>query len=105
MSDEPIDKTNHEPADEIRLAFEHLGGKFVGRIVPVNKEIDFSSVPGIRCVLPPPKRAETKPAESAEKEIDISAIGGKVVRKASDHPLAETDAPEESVEKEDEARE
>jgi hypothetical protein len=72
MSDEPIDKTNHEPADEIRHAFEHLGGKYVGRIVPVKrgKEIDFSSVPGIRCVLPPPSRveAEIKPAESVEKE-------------------------------------
>jgi hypothetical protein len=74
MSDEPIDKTNHEPADEIRHAFEHLGGKYVGRIVPVKgeKELDFSSVPGIRCVLPPPSRveAETKPAESVEKEDD-----------------------------------
>ena len=74
MSDEPIDKTNHEPADEIRQAFEHLGGKYVGRIVPIKagKETDFSSVPGIRCVLPPPSRveAETKPAESVEKEDD-----------------------------------
>jgi hypothetical protein len=72
MSDEPIDKTNHEPADEIRHAFEHLGGKYVGRIVPVNKEIDFSSIPGVRRVMPPPWRveAEPKPAESVEKEGD-----------------------------------
>jgi len=72
MSDEPIDKTIHEPADEIHHAFMRLGGKYVGRIVPLKggKEIDFSSIPGIRCVLPPPKRAETKPAESGEKEDD-----------------------------------
>lgn len=41
--------------------------------------------------MPPPSRAEaeTKPAKSAEKEIDFSAIGGKCVRKASEHPMAE----------------
>jgi hypothetical protein len=56
----------------IDLSHPSIGGRKVGHWVPVNqgKEIDFSSVPGVRCVLPPPSRAEaeTKPAESVEKE-------------------------------------
>jgi hypothetical protein len=82
MSDEPIDKTNHEPADEIRHAFEHLGGKYVGRIVPVQ----------------------------TEKEISFEHLGGKCVLKPSDHPMykraksVESEQPEESVEKENEGR-
>ena len=58
------------------ISFEHLGGKYVGRIVPVNKEIDFSSIPGVRCVMPPPSwvEAETKPAESVQKEDDAPEI-------------------------------
>jgi len=80
MYDELINKTNHEPADEIHHAFKRLGGKYVGRIVPVKggKEIDFSSIPGVRCVMPPPSRAEAepKPAASVGKEDE-----------ASDHPM------------------
>jgi hypothetical protein len=66
MSDEKKDKA---PID---LTHPSIGGIKVGHWVPSNqgKEIDFSSIPGVRCVLPPPKRAETKPAESGEKEDD-----------------------------------
>ena len=64
MSEENKDKT---PID---LSHPSIGGRKVGHWVPSNqgKEIDFSSIPGVRCVLPPPKRAETEPAESVEKE-------------------------------------
>jgi hypothetical protein len=64
MSDKTIDKA---PID---LSHPSIGGRKVGHWVPVNegKEIDFSSIPGVRCVLPPPKRAETSPAEPVEKE-------------------------------------
>ena len=82
MFDESIDKTNHESADEIRHAFVHLGGKYVGRIVPVNKEIDFSSIPGVRMVMPPPSWAKSEPSTDAAP-----------------------DAPAESVENEDDSRE
>jgi len=56
------------------ISFEHLGGNKVGHPTP-NK---------------------------TEKPIDFSSIGGNCVRKASDHPTAES---AESVEKEDDARE
>ena len=66
MSEEKKDKT---PVD---LCHPSIGGRKVGHWVPSNqgKEIDFSSIPGVRCVMPPPKRAEPKPAESVEKEDD-----------------------------------
>ncbi len=54
--------------------FSHIGGKKVGHPIP----------------------------EKTEKEIDFTAIGGKVVRTASDHPAFK---PEASVEKEEDARE
>ena len=57
------------------ISFEHLGGKKVGHPVPVK----------------------------TVKEIDFSAIGGRCIRKASDHPMF--NAKTESVEKEDAARE
>lgn len=41
------------------ISFEHIGGEKVGHPVP----------------------------EKTEKEIDFSAIGGKCVRRASDHPM------------------
>jgi len=56
------------------ISFDHLGGRKVGHPTP-NK---------------------------VEKPIDFSSIGGNCVRKASDHPTAES---AESVEKEDDARE
>lgn len=66
MSDEKVDKVHAD------LTHPSVGGKKVGHWVPSNqgKEIDFSSIPGVRCVMPPPSRAgaETKPAESVEKE-------------------------------------
>jgi hypothetical protein len=65
MSDEKID---------LDVEFAKLGAKKVGQWIPANpgKEIDFSSIPGVRCVMPPPSRveAETKPAESGEKIDD-----------------------------------
>jgi hypothetical protein len=56
--------------DKAPIDFTHpsIGGKKVGQWVPSGEEIDFSSIPGVRIVMPPPKRAETKPAESVEKE-------------------------------------
>jgi len=66
MFEEKKDKT---PVD---LSHPSIGGRKVGHWVPSNqgKEIDFSSIPGVRCVMPPPSRVEpeTKPAESVEKE-------------------------------------
>jgi hypothetical protein len=66
MSDKTKDKA---PID---LSHPSIGGRKVGQWVSMKqeKEIDFSSVPGVRCVLTPPSRAEakTKPAESVEKE-------------------------------------
>ena len=66
MSEEKKDKT---PVD---LSHPSIGGRKVGHWVPSNqgKEIDFSPIPGVRCVMPPPSRveAETKPTESVEKE-------------------------------------
>jgi len=72
MSEEKKDKA---PID---LTHPSIGGRKVGHWVPSNqgKEIDFSSIPGVRCVMPPPSRAETKPAESVETEDE-----------ASDHPM------------------
>jgi hypothetical protein len=68
MSEEKKDKT---PVD---LSHPSIGGRKVGHWVAANhgKEIDFSSIPGVRCVTPPPSRAEaeTKPAVSVEKEND-----------------------------------
>ena len=68
MSEEKKDKA---PVD---LSHPSIGGRKVGHWVPSNpgKEIDFSSIPGVRCVMPPPSQAEaeTKPAESVEKEDD-----------------------------------
>ena len=52
------------------ISFEHIGGRKVGHPVPVK----------------------------TERAIDFSAIDGKVVRRASDHPTAKA---AESVEKED----
>jgi hypothetical protein len=60
----------------IDFSFEHIGGKKVGHVIPVK----------------------------TEKEIDFSLIGGKCVRKASDHPMFNA-KPEESVEREGDARE
>jgi hypothetical protein len=66
MSEETKDKT---PID---LSHPSIGGRKVGHWVPSNqgKEIDFSSIPGVRCVMPPHSRvdAETKPAEPIESE-------------------------------------
>ena len=56
------------------ISFDHLGGRKIGHPVP----------------------------EKTEKEIDFTAIGGKVVRRASDHHTA---SRAESVETEDEAGE
>jgi hypothetical protein len=50
------------------ISFERVGGRKVGHPVPVR----------------------------AEKEIDFSAIGGKVVRRAKDHPMFKV-KPDESV--------
>ena len=62
--------------DTAPIDFSHpsIGGRKVGHWDPVKqgKEIDFSFIPGVRCVMPPPSRveAETKPTESVEKEDD-----------------------------------
>lgn len=57
-----------------------IGGRKVGHWDPVKqgKEIDFSSIQGVRCVMPPPSRAEaeTKPAKSVEKEDQGGAGNG-----------------------------
>lgn len=66
MSDETTDKA---PID-LHAEIVKLGGIKVGQHTPSDAEIDFSDIAGIRVVLPPPKRAETKPAESVEKEDD-----------------------------------
>lgn len=62
------DEINHEPEDEIRHAFDHCGGKFVGRIVPVQ----------------------------TEKENPFEHLSAKCVFKPSDHPMfkAKPGAPE-----------
>ena len=62
----------NEQKPKAPISFEHLGGKYVGGIVSGNKKIDFSSIPGVRCVMPPPSRAEaeTKSEVSVEKEDD-----------------------------------
>jgi hypothetical protein len=59
----------------LRYSFEHLGGKYMGR-------------------LPAPVKLE--------KPIDLSSIGGRCVWRPNDHPAP--DAPEESVKKENEGQ-
>ena len=57
---------------EKEISFEHLGGKCVleaSEPVKTEKPIDFSSIGG-KCILRSPLWAETKPAESVEKEDD-----------------------------------
>jgi hypothetical protein len=62
MSEEKQEQKPKTPID-----FSHIGGKKVGHLVPVNKEIDFSSIPGVRCVMQPPVWPETKPAEPQQR--------------------------------------
>jgi hypothetical protein len=66
MFDQTKDKTAMD------LTHPSIGGRKVGHWAPSNqgKQFDFSSIPGIRCVMPPPPLAETKPAVSVEKEDD-----------------------------------
>ena len=79
------DGINHEPADELSHAFDHCGGKFVWRVLPV-------------------------PVQT-EKENPFEHLGGKCVLKPSDHPMykraesVESEEPEESVKNEDDSRE
>ena len=72
MSEE---KQEQKPKTPIDFSHPSIGGIKVGHWVPVKqaKEIDFSSIPGVRCVMPPPSRAEaeTKAAESVEKEDEV----------------------------------
>ena len=53
----------------IDLTHPSIGGIKVGQWVPSNegKEIDFSSIPGIRCVMPPTAHPLYKRANSVEK--------------------------------------
>jgi hypothetical protein len=69
MNDEKKEQEQKPP-----IVFSHIGGKKIGQRASVTqgKEIDFSSIQGVRCIMPPPSRAEAepKPAESVAKEDD-----------------------------------
>lgn len=67
---------SEEQKIDLDTEFAKLGGKKVGEWRPLGKPVDFSSIPGVRCVMPPPKRVETKPAESVEKEDHGGAGNG-----------------------------
>jgi hypothetical protein len=75
--------------DKAPIDFTHpsIGGRKVGEWMPAKqgKEIDFSSIPGVRCVMPPPLWAKSEPptdaapdapAESGEKEDEGRAGNG-----------------------------
>lgn len=73
MSEE---KKNTAPID-----FSHpsIGGRKVGHWVPVNlgKEIDFSSIPGVRCVMSPPLRAKSDPPTDAAPDAPEDEAGSE----------------------------
>jgi hypothetical protein len=58
--------------DKAPIDFSHpsIGGRKVGHWVPVKqgKEIDFSSIPGVRCVMPPDAHPMNRRAKSVESE-------------------------------------
>lgn len=60
--------------DQAPIDFSHpsIGGRKVGHWVPVKqgKEIDSSSIPGVRCIMPPPSRVESEHPTAKPEEKD-----------------------------------
>jgi len=73
MSEE---KQEQKPKTPIDFSHPSIGGIKVGHWVPVKqaKEIDFSSIPGVRCVMPPPQGEKSEPSTDAAPEAPAESV-------------------------------